>query len=479
MIKKRYVFLVMLILTGSLFAAGLDPSLYEDPVRYDPKTGESPEAFFEREYAQTWNSLSEYEQFAIACSSNVFERNNLFHLDYCNRVKFVNFRDQVIDGKTVRVKASRICWEGKEILDDENITNYETLISYVNSLDERNDSYTDFKEKLEKEPMQSVSRLCAREDKNMKTAVRMCYLKDKKDLIGNHNIEAWGYGRKIAMLRWGMGAGFISEQEATSLVIPMVEKIKADYTSFEDFFYHWLAGYCFDYVDDYPEEGELNPIIDNLIRVTEETRAYIPFEKLQFTGENADKSHVLTKADLYYTPGEEAKKMNPLLAIWKINNEGKASAETLKELIKVEGDDKDLSDLACNLHLDLLQRFSTPEERVKYLDTKWDFLFSVPVTNNTYLFAVTRYTSDLANMYKPQQLIDFYKKLPIETQQDPKIAFAYGYANYQLANLSKTIIERDIYISRATTIFKQLQKNDYDIGEFMETWVYSVDYLAQ
>lgn len=479
MIEKRFIFSVLLILTWSLFAAGLDPALYEDPVRYDPKSGETPQAFFEREYAQTWSSLSEYEQFAIACSSNVFERNNQFHLDYCNHVRFVSSREEIRDGKKVIVLSSKVCWEGKKILEDAGINNYEQLMDNINEIDDRNYVYQNYKEEIEKNPQQSVIRTCAQLDWIVTSAVRMFFVKEKKDLIGNHNIEAWTYGRKIALLRWGMGAGYISEEEATSLIIPMVEKIKSDYTSFEDFFIHWLAGYSFDNVDDYPAEGELKPVIDNLIKVTEDTRAYIPFETLQFTGENADKNHTLTKEDLYYTPSEEAKKVNSLFAIWKTNHDGKATAETLDELIKAEGDDKDLSDLACNLHLDLLQRFSTPEERVKYLDTKWDFLFSVPVTNNTYLFAITRYTSDLANLYKPQTLIDFYKKLPIETQKEPKIAFSYGYANYQLANLSTTILERDIYISRATTVFKQLQKTDYDLGEFMETWVHSVDSLAQ
>lgn len=479
MIKKRFVFLVLLILTWGLFAAGLDPALYEDPVRYDPKTGETPQAFFEREYEQTWNSLSEYEQFAIACSSNVFERNNQFHLDYCNRVKFVNFRDQIIDGKPVMVMAPRVCWDGKKILEDNNIANYENLMSHVEGINERITDYLDYKKDVEENPQTSAARICAQKDLVLKAAYRIAYVRNKKDKLGKHNIEAWVYGRQISMLRWGIGAGFISEEEATSLIMPMVEKIKADYTSFEDFFLHWLAGYSYDFVEDYPEEDELNKVLDDLIKVTEETRAYIPFEKLQFTGENADKSHILTKEDLYYTPSEEAKKMNPLLAIWKINHDGKATAETIDELIKVERDDKDLSDLACNLHLDLLQKFSTAQERVKYLDTKWDYLFSLPVTNNTYLFAVTRYTSDLANMYKLSQLVDFYKSLPIETQKEPQIAFIYGYSNYQLANLSKTIIERDIYISRAITVFKQLQKNDYELGEFMENWMHTVDYLAQ
>ena len=477
MIKKIYTVLILLILTGLVFAAGLDPELYPDPLRYDPKTDETPEAFFEREYSAIWDSLPEYEQFAIACSSNVFERDNQFHLDFCNRVKFVNFRNQIIDGQKVRVKADRICWDGKQILEDNNITNHENLMSHIEGINERNTDYLFCKKNLEDNPQNSAARICAQSDLTMKTAFRMAYVRNIIDKLGKHNIEAWVYGRQISMIRWGISAGYVSEEEAVSLVIPMVEKIKADYTSFEDFFLHWLAGYCYDFVDDYPGEGELDKVIDDLIKVTEETRAYIPFERLQFTGENADKDYILTREDLYNTPSEESRKLLPLYTLWQKYKDGKYTAETLTELKKLVADDKDLTDLACNFYLDLLQKFGTPEESIEFIESEWDYLSTLENKVNTYLFATTQYVSSLSRLYKPEKLIDFYKGLPIEIQKEPAVAFFYGFANYQLATLCTTVLERDIYISRAATTFKQLQKADYELGEFMENWLNSVDSL--
>ncbi len=56
-----------------------------------------------------------------------------------------------------------------------------------------------------------------------------------KDVLGSHGIEAWDQGRQITLLRWGMGAGYISYDEALELIKTIVESIKANYVSWTDF----------------------------------------------------------------------------------------------------------------------------------------------------------------------------------------------------------------------------------------------------
>ncbi len=68
-----------------------------------------------------------------------------------------------------------------------------------------------------------------------------------KKVLGSHGIEAWDEGREITILRWGMGAGYISYDEAIKLIEPVVERIKANYVSWEDFTAH--------YIDSLPEDN--------------------------------------------------------------------------------------------------------------------------------------------------------------------------------------------------------------------------------
>ena len=300
----------------------------------------------------------------------------------------------------------------------------------------------------------------------------MYYLNSKKDLLGEHDGDAWIAARRIAVLRWGMGAGYISEEEAAELIIPIVEQIKDAYTSFEDFHSHWLACYCYSFF----EKDEVNATIDRLVKVMDSARAYIPFEKLAFTGKNADKEHPLESSQLYYTPDETAQKLKTLQTIHTAYNKGSATKESLIELI-AEEDDEDVSNLVCNLHLALLQKFYSPQERVEYLESKWNYINSLENKKGTYSFAVSRYTADLISTYSPQKLVDFYKSLPQDFQTDLDIYYYYGVANYFLANLSQNIIERDIYISRAVNVFTQLKRMEYELGELFDGWLNTLESL--
>ena len=69
-------FTAVFIFAQILFAA----SLFAAPVKYDKDSKQTPSEFFEKEYRSIWESLPEYQQFAIACSSNVFERDGMYHL---------------------------------------------------------------------------------------------------------------------------------------------------------------------------------------------------------------------------------------------------------------------------------------------------------------------------------------------------------------------------------------------------------------
>ncbi len=454
--KKIFALVLLFCFAGVLFSAGLDPQQFGEPVRYDKDSGESPEDFFEREYSELWDSLPEYEQFAIACTSNNFERNHDFHLDLCTRINFEN------DSEV-----------GKRILNRDGVYNHEQLIKELNDIPSAFSPFDKYQEALEKNPELSLIKFASIKDYTIEITLGLYYLNSKKALLSIHFREAWIAARKIAVIRWGLGAGYISEKEAVELIIPIVEQVKNDFSSFEDFNAHWIACYCFNFF----EKDEISVTIDRLVKATQAARAYIPFERLAFSGKNADKEHQLTVEQLSFLPDENVKKLNSLYLLKKTYFDDKYSEETLTRLIEEEADDEDISNLACNLHLALMQKLSTPQERIDYLESKWNFICTIEDKNGTYPFAVTRYITDLITLYKPQKVVDLYNTLPQEFQTDLDIYFYYGYANYLLANLSSYIIERDVYISRAVTVFSKLRKKGYELGEYFSCWLNALESL--
>ena len=79
---KRKSFCLFCILM--IFSAGLIFA-EEYPLQYKEDSGLERWEFFNKEYRAIWNTLSEEEQFLIACSANVFERNGQYHLDITNQ----------------------------------------------------------------------------------------------------------------------------------------------------------------------------------------------------------------------------------------------------------------------------------------------------------------------------------------------------------------------------------------------------------
>jgi len=143
----------------------------------------------------------------------------------------------------------------------------------------------------------------------------------------------------------------------------------------------------------------------------------------------------------------------------------------LQKLIEIEGDDEDMANFNCFLHLSLMRLYSSPEERIAYLDTKWDYLHSLERYDGTYSLAAGIYIADALMLFEVEKILDIYPKLPEELQKDKELYFNYGFANYIMAIKCENIMERDIYVYRAVNIFKRLKEMGFPIGEFMDGWL--------
>ena len=87
---------------------------------------------------------------------------------------------------------------------------------------------------------------------------------------------------------------------------------------------------------------------------------------------------------------------------------------------------------------------------------------------------VRMYCGDLVRNYEPEKFLEYYKTLPTKLQADETVYFCYGYAYYLLIKTSNSVLERDVYVSRARTVFTQLKQKGYSIGD-MEMWLNEID----
>ena len=429
---------------------------YITPVQYDKKGNQTPQEFFDKEYREFWNSLSEVEQFAIACTSNVFERNEQFHLDFANRVVF-----------------NKETTKGKAILNDNwEIKNYEDLMQNYNELSEgeQNNLYLELKELIAQNPDISFIDLGFRDNLNVTAVSRMYFVQDKQELLGTHALEAWIDARRISIIRWAMGTGYISQQEAMTLITPIVQKIKDDYKSFDEFIAHWIAGYCFNAVYD----STCPECTEELIAAVKTARAYIPFEELAFTGKNADKNHTLTIEEAVYTPSKDAERLIPLQVAYKRYKKEELSNSIYTDLLKAENIYPEAKNLAIAYRFVLMTSFATPEERIAYAEDKMELLKANENYTELYKYMVRTYCNDLLGIYQPERFLEFYKTLPINLQKDDTIYFCYGYAYYLMVKNCESILERDVYISRAKNAFNQLKQKGSSIGD-IEMWLRQIE----
>lgn len=115
------------------------------------------------------------------------------------------------------------------------------------SLEERGHSgaYDELLKLLDKHKKKSILEIAQAENLDVLDTSRLYYASTMKTVLGSHGIEAWNEGREITTIRWGIGAGYISYDEAVNLIKPVIERIKKNYISMDDYKAHYIAGRSF------------------------------------------------------------------------------------------------------------------------------------------------------------------------------------------------------------------------------------------
>ncbi|SFI69842.1 Protein of unknown function [Treponema bryantii] len=356
----------------------------------EPYASVNMKKYFEDNYKKYWDKLDDFEKHAIAFSSNIFQTNHMFHLDFCNRIRFENWSS------------------GKAILkNDWDVIDYESLIKAFNELEEggHNGSYMELLELLEKYPDKTPIEIGKLEELSVLSVTRLFFVDAKKDVLGKNGIRAWDDGREIALLRWGIGAGFISEEEAKVLMTPVVKRIQESYVSWDDYIYHYIAGRGFFGLSD----SSYSSRVDLARYFMKCSKAFICVDDLKFYGKKSNKE-IMSYGDCAYYPTKEAKEWEKLQNIYNQDE----TEETFEKLIEYENNHPEAKSFVFIWHIRMLckYRIQNYDELISYIEESFDLIDAVDHESNFYFEVQIVYLMALGYSGQSEKFFEYYQSLP-------------------------------------------------------------------
>ena len=434
--KKIFTLLALLFFATNIFAQS------------DPDAGQKE--YFEKNYRTTWDKLSELEQYAIAFSSNLFQLNKYYHLDFSAKSLSKKEKNNLV-----------------ELLKEQwGITDYDSLIETFDNLikDGHSGAYKHFSELLDKYKGMSVLDIALEESLSVTDISRLYFVRDSRVFLGSHDIEAWDLGRAITLMRWSIALGYISEEEALSRCAPVVETIKKDYVGWYDYICHYVQGRGFYGVYD----CDSYDLMLNATVADSTAHFYIPFDSLTFTGENADKQHAFKDYTFAVSDKPDSKAWEKVQKLYS----GEQTKETLEELCKLEQDEfVEYSTLFFDWHVELLESYGSKKDVASYITDMYDYLISLPETSDVYVVVMYCYLSALNAIFEPKVVLYLMQTLPETLQFNTYFYYQYAYACYQMQTICETQEELEEYREYARKAMELLQENDFSIGENMESWL--------
>ena len=438
--KKILSILFLLFLAVNIFAQDNQDSAKEE--------------YFEKHYRKTWDSLSEFEQYAIAFSSNLFQINKFYHLDFSAKSLSDESKENI-----------------KEVLEDSwDITDYDSLIETFDNLltGGHSGAYKSLAALLDKYPKKSVLDIALAEELSVLEVSRLYFVRDSRNFLGFHDIEAWDLGRAITLMRWSIATGYITQEEAVERCLPIVEKLKKDYTCWYDYIVHYVQGRGFYGIYDCES-------MDLMIKATSADSVahyYIPLDSLVFTGENADKEHTFTDYTFTITGMEDAKAWEKVQKLYAENQ----TEETLKSLCSLEQEEfAAYTDLFIDWKLELLSDYGTNRELVDFIESKKDYFDALIPGSDLYTFANYYYLRALNKIEKPERTLEVFVRLPQNYKGNIYFFYEYAFANYLMLSYCNTQTEYEYYKKQAITCFKILKENGFELSEVIESWINIVE----
>ncbi|KPJ65345.1 MAG: hypothetical protein AMJ43_10970 [Coxiella sp. DG_40] len=196
--------------------------------------------------AQQQNSTETARRmWALGCSAVLVERNhgrhNLLGTDFRTPGNIQEMRDFLAQGSGWDIKNRLDLFDSLRWFDNGgNREKFGRLGRLLKTFNEQ--EYKEFLRKHES-------------DQQMLQRIRVA--KQYYEKLGSKSLLGWDYSRYICLCRWGYMAGYISEQEAWELIMPVARILQAAFDSWQDLGRNYIIGRSFWSYEKTIEEGHL------------------------------------------------------------------------------------------------------------------------------------------------------------------------------------------------------------------------------
>ncbi len=202
----------------------------------------------------------------------------------------------------------------------------------------------------------AIEQFAIKEGLDCRTIARHYFVAETRDVLGEYGLLAWDYGRMISVLRWGIGAGWLTEAEALEKAAPFIEKLKNSYASWEDYASHFAFGRAYYAIS---TGRDYNSMLDRLKEcvkrydvetLPEEENSVFTFHNIEFPAVGRRKRNmILSYKDIAYKPSKDA-------AFWI-------------EAVKVENNPDTINDMNNSAVLSYLKKKKNIPAAVDYAAT--------------------------------------------------------------------------------------------------------------
>ncbi len=205
-------------------------------------------------------------------------------------------------------------------------------------------AFKKFQALLKKYPNAAVEQIAQKECLTVLETSQLYFTAAFSSVLGEKALDAWDNARLIALYRFSLGAKLISEQDALNAVKPMVDALKKDCASWEDFWARYLIGRQFSGLEQVKYESYLS----TGRQAWQQSQKKINFEEYAFTPAQTAAKNAVKMEQTGYHPTGKAKSFEQAQKLLQPNHvfaeRDRATIEKLK---------KDFGELPCVLHMEL------------------------------------------------------------------------------------------------------------------------------
>ena len=204
----------------------------------------------------------------------------------------------------------------------------------------------------EKYPNSSVEEISKIECLGLWEIVRLYFYAENKDKIGGHGFLALDIVRLLSVIRWGVGAGWLTESEAVETAKPLMTQLLNAYDSWEDFAVHFAVGWYYYTVNfgyDLNEcQNDMKMEITKYKPSPKSTYKSKPIinHDIKFPAKDLKNSRILVYDDVFYTPSEDASKWY-LINRWYRHGERSLSFSDIGKVGMIMKEKADVPAMAC------------------------------------------------------------------------------------------------------------------------------------